>query len=211
MEIVSVCPDSYAANTYLLLAGGEAFAVDPAVSISAIQRALDNNGATLKGILLTHGHFDHTVSVDTLRKSLGVPLYIHENDAEMLTNGQINGFFDFYGKECVHSPAEKLLCGGDVLTLGSESVTVFHTPGHSKGSVCFIAKNGDGKDFFVTGDTLFSNSIGRCDLYGGDEATIAASLRKLCSFSPMAKIYPGHGPSASLGYALEIAKYYIEF
>ncbi len=211
MKIASVCPDSYAANTYLLLSGKDAFVVDPAVSVAAVERALNKSGATLRGILLTHGHFDHTVSVDTLRSALNIPLYIHKNDAEMLTNGQINGFFDFYGKECVHSPAEKLLCDGDVLTLGCEQITVLHTPGHSKGSVCFIAKDDAESIFLVTGDTLFASSVGRCDLYGGDEAALAASLRKLCEFSPTAKIYPRHGPSASLGYALETAKYYIEF
>ncbi len=211
MKIIPICPDSYGANTYLLISGSYAFAVDAAVSVSAIDRALETCGASLCGMLLTHGHFDHTVSADTLRRAHSVPLMIHKGDAPMLTDGKINGFFDFYGKECVHSPAEQLLSRGDMIQLGNELIRVIHTPGHSPGSVCFLCTDDGGKDFLLTGDTLFSNSVGRCDLWQGDEEQLRYSLQALAELPRSLHIYPGHGPDASLGYALDIAKYYIDF
>jgi glyoxylase-like metal-dependent hydrolase (beta-lactamase superfamily II) len=203
MIIKPICPYSFGANTYLLISGGHAFVVDPSTSVDALRSALDKENATLEGILLTHGHFDHTVAVDTLREALNIPLYVHKEDAEMLTNGKINGYYTFMGKECVHKAADKLFCDGDVLTLGNETIKVVGTPGHSKGSVCFLC---DG--FMVTGDTLFSNSIGRCDLWGGNEQQIKDSLIKLRSFDNGLTIYPGHGESALLGEALDNAEYY---
>ena len=105
MKIVCVCPGSYAANTYLLVCENEAIVVDPSVSLAAIERALKEFNATLCGILLTHGHFDHTVSVDTVRDKYSIPLMIHKEDSPMLTDGKTNGFFDFYGQERIHRAA----------------------------------------------------------------------------------------------------------
>ncbi len=204
MQIVPVCPYSFGANTYIIESGGSAFVVDPAVSVDAIIGAAEGLSAEICGILLTHGHFDHTVSVDTVRQRLGVPLYIHEDDAPMLTNGKINGYFDFYGKECVHGAADALLHDGDRILVGSEALTVLNTKGHSRGSVCFVS---DG--FAVTGDTLFADSIGRCDLYGGSIEQMRASLSRLRSLDRELKIYAGHGTSSTLGRALDNAAYYI--
>ena len=211
MKIIPICPESFAANTYLLVSGYEAFIVDPSVSVSAIQRALDKENASLKGILLTHGHFDHTMSVDTLRKSFQIPLMMHVEDSEMLTDGKIDGFYDFYQKESRHKPADLLLNDRDLLSLGEEKIEVLSTPGHSPGSVCFLCNGSDGERFMITGDTLFSNSIGRSDLWRGDESTLARSLSFLSTFDKNMRIYAGHGPSSTLGAALEIAKYYIDF
>ena len=141
MKILSVCPNSFAANTYLLISKNQAFVIDPSVSVSSIERLLKQNNAELVGILLTHGHFDHTVSVDTIRNKFAIPLMIHPGDAPMLTNGKINGFYDFYERECTHRPAERLIDDGDELTLGDESLKVIGTPGHSPGSVCFLCED----------------------------------------------------------------------
>ena len=210
MKIICVCPDSFASNTYLLVSDSYAFVIDPSVSVSAIERKLKEENVTLCGIILTHGHFDHTISVDTLREKLHIPLFIHENDAPMLTNGQINGFYDFYGKECIHSPADKLLRENDILTLGNETVRVMHTPGHSPGSVCYMCKDVE-NEFLVTGDTLFASSIGRCDLWMGSNAEMIASIKRLSALDKNISIYPGHGPSCSLDVALNAARYYIDF
>lgn len=204
MQIRTVCPYSFAANTYLLISGASAFVVDPAVSVARILDAVAESGARLEGIILTHGHFDHTLSIDTLRRATGVPAYIHEHDAQMLTDGRKNAHFDFYGTECAHSPAEKTLVDGDVIRIGDEELTVMHTPGHSGGSICLLA---DG--FIVTGDTLFAESIGRCDLWSGNHAKIVASLSKLRKLPKDTDIYPGHGMPSKLGTALDNAAYYI--
>ena len=198
MKIVSICPDSFAANTYLLVSGNQALVIDPSVSVSAIERSLVQESAELCGILLTHGHFDHTISVDTLRAKFPVPLMIHKGDAPMLTNGKINGFYDFYGKECTHRSAEKLLADNEEIVLGNESIKVVSTPGHSPGSICLLCKDDDGNDFIVTGDTLFAGSIGRCDLWQGDENKMRSSISLLSNFDGDTVIYPGHGASAPL-------------
>ena len=211
MKIVSVCPNSFAANTYLLVSDNKAFVIDPSVSVGAIERLLAQSNAQLAGILLTHGHFDHTVAVDTLRNKYPVPLMIHSGDAPMLTNGMINGFYDFYGQECTHKPAERLLVGGEIISLGSEDVRIISTPGHSPGSVCLLCTDDNGKQFMITGDTLFADSIGRCDLWGGSEQTIRDSLITLSKYDRSMRIYAGHGPSSTLGSALESAKYYVDF
>ena len=204
MKIKAVCPYSFGANTYLIVSGSHAFVVDPAASVEAIMSAVADEGAVLDGILLTHGHFDHTVSLDTLRRATATKAYIHEDDAVMLTDGRKNAHFDFYGTECAHSPAEKTLVDGDVIRIGDEELTVMHTPGHSGGSICLLA---DG--FIVTGDTLFAESIGRCDLWSGNHTKIVASLSKLRKLPKDTDIYPGHGMPSKLGTALDNAAYYI--
>ena len=204
MQIKSVCPYSFGANTYVIYSGSEAVVVDPAVSVEAIMSAVGEEGAQLVGILLTHGHYDHTVSVDTLRRATAVPAYIHSEDAVMLTDGKKNAYFEFYGKECVHSPADIMLEDGDTVSLGNEQIRVVHTPGHSGGSVCF-----DCGDFLVTGDTLFGESIGRCDLWGGSEELMRSSLERLRGFDGSLAIYPGHGAPSRLGNALDNAAYYL--
>ena len=90
MKIITVCPESFGANCYLLMSEGQAFVVDPAPSANAIIRKAEENGVTIVGIILTHGHFDHIVSVDTLRSRLSIPLMIHAEDAEMLEDGCID-------------------------------------------------------------------------------------------------------------------------
>jgi len=202
LKIVPICSDSYGANTYLLVSLDEAFIVDPTVSVGAMLKAVEKEGASLKGILLTHGHFDHLFSLDPLRKDTGVGAYIHQKDAIMLTDGKKNAFFDFFGKERTYAPAEHLLSGGELLPLGNEKLEVIHTPGHTQGSVCYRCG-----DILVTGDTLFSNTYGRCDLYGGNMTQMRESLKHLSSLDGNIVIYPGHGEAEILSNALSSVDY----
>lgn len=203
MEITTICPYSFGANTYLIVSDGEAFVVDPAVSVEKMTNAAAEKGAVLKGILLTHGHFDHTVALDTLRRAFPIQAYIHADDAEMLTDGRKNAYYDFYGQESRYAPAENLLRDGSIIQIGDEKLTVIHTPGHTKGSICFL-----GDDFIVTGDTLFADSIGRTDLWGGSMTAMSVSLDKLRTLPQSLKIYPGHGAPAILGGALDNSAYF---
>ena len=92
MKIINLFPGSYNSNCYILVHGGEALVIDPSASAKSILARVEQEGATLKGILLTHGHFDHIVSIDTLRRACQVPLMIHKEDAEMLEDGVKNAF-----------------------------------------------------------------------------------------------------------------------
>ena len=211
MQIFSICPKSFASNTYLLVSKKSALVIDPSVSVNAIAEKLKAENVELKGILLTHGHFDHIISIDTLREPYNIPVYIHKNDACMLTDGHLNGFYLVFQKDCVHNPADILFEDGYKIQLDDEFVTVLHTPGHSKGSCCFIFENENCDTALITGDTLFSNSIGRCDLYGGNELEIANSIKKLSVFDKNATIYPGHNESSTLGAALNNVAYFFDF
>jgi glyoxylase-like metal-dependent hydrolase (beta-lactamase superfamily II) len=135
---------------------------------------------------------------------------MHSGDAPMMTDGRINGFYDFYGKECTHRPAERLLEDGDTVSLGDEEIKVISTPGHSPGSICLLC-HGDGEDFLISGDTLFSNSVGRWDLWQGNSEILARSLAYLKALDGNMRIYAGHGEDSTLASALENAKYYLDF
>lgn len=204
MRVVRVEAQGFGANTYLIVSGTHALVVDPAVSVSAIMTAAGNLGATPDGILLTHGHFDHMLSLDTLRETLSIPAMIHEADAPMLTDGKKNAFYSFYGQERIFGAAEKTFTNGDMIAVGDEHFRVLHTPGHTEGSCCFVCGNA-----LITGDTLFADNIGRCDLYGGDEEQMKESLALLRTLDPSLRIRPGHGIGESLGNALDNAAYWL--
>ena len=203
MKIVPIAPYSFGANTYAIISDGHAIVIDPSVTVNAIASAVADEGAVIDAVVLTHGHFDHIVSIDTMRDALGIEVYIHEADAEMLTDGSKNAFLTFFGKDRAYKPADKTLKDGDVLKVGKAKIKVIHTPGHSKGSICLL-----GDDFIVTGDTLFSDTVGRSDLWGGNQAELAASLQRLRLLDRSIMIYAGHGAPERLGIALDNSAYY---
>lgn len=203
MRIENFYPGSWGSNCYLLSVGSHAAIVDPSADAATLISALRERGLTLDMILLTHGHFDHTVSVDTLRDMTDAPLLIHEEDAEMLGDAHKNAFYTLFRMERTHRPADRRLRSGEVLKLGDEQIRVIHTPGHSLGSVCYLCNN----EFLITGDTLFEDTFGRYDLYGGSLQELAASLAAMRKLDQKLRIYPGHGAPAQLGIALDLVAY----
>ena len=198
MKIRSISPDSFASNCYLVVEGDRAMVVDPGVSLRAIRSALEAEGAECCGILLTHGHFDHILSLDELRDAYpDAPVYLHAADAELLSDGEKNAFALFMGQDRAWRPADHLLTDGEILLLGDARIRVHHTPGHTRGSVCYRCG-----DDLITGDTLFADGYGRYDLYGGEPGTLFRSLRMLTELPPTLRIHPGHGMSTTLGDAL---------
>jgi glyoxylase-like metal-dependent hydrolase (beta-lactamase superfamily II) len=197
MKLIHLCPESWGANCYLLISGNEAFTVDPSPSADAVIKRLTEENARLMGILLTHGHFDHVISAEMLHSKTGAPVMIHEADNEMLPDPEKNAFRTFFGKDRSFRQADRLLRDGEILTLGGEEIEVIHTPGHTKGCICLKAGN-----ILLTGDTLFADSFGRIDLFGGSLSDMKHSLLRLKSLDPGLSIYPGHGEKALLGEAL---------
>lgn len=205
MRIVNLFPGSYGSNCYLIEDNGKALIVDPSASASAILRHLREDGCTPVGILLTHGHFDHIMSVDTLRQAEpDLKVYIHEADAPMLSDGGKNAFALFFGQERAWKDADILLKSGDEIKVGNAAFRVVHTPGHSPGSVCYLCES---EGILLTGDTLFADNIGRCDLWGGSYATIRQSLKHLRELDGSLTIYPGHGDINKLSKALDNTMY----
>ncbi len=198
IKIKNLYPGSWGSNCYLAYEGSHGVVIDPSANADRILSEAKTNGVTLEGILLTHGHFDHIVSVDTLRERIDVPVWIHEGDQDFLEDSQKNAFSSFFGMERHYKAPDNILSDGDVLTLGETKITVIHTPGHTGGSVCFLC---DGVLF--TGDTLFASGYGRYDLYGGDGEALRTSLLRLDTLQRDLRICPGHGEDALLGDALD--------
>ncbi len=197
MTIIPFWGVSWESNSYLIVSQKHAALIDAGVDVGRVEAALASEDASLDYILLTHGHFDHTLSVDRLRGARSAPLVVHAADAEMLTDAEKSAQYLFFGTKDAHAPADKTVTHGDVLPLGDTVIRVYHTPGHSLGSVCYGVENA-----LFSGDTLFAGGYGRCDLYGGDINALAHSLGSLRELDPSLTIYPGHGGSATLGDAL---------
>ena len=199
MEIYNLFPGPFGSNCYLLISGNQAAVIDPSADAEKILQKSAEHGATLQYILLTHGHFDHICSLDTLREKTGIPAYIHVGDADMPSNSHKNAFSIFFGQERIYRVPEKTLTEGDVLPLGEEQIRVLHTPGHTEGSVCYLC----GENILITGDTLFDRGFGRYDLYGGDPYKLRNSLARLATLDRSLIIYAGHGSPTDLGDAVQ--------
>ncbi len=196
MKITSMPLGILKANCYIITSQkNNAVVIDPGGQSHKLMKFLDENGITLKKILLTHGHFDHAGAVNDLMAKTRAEVYIHRLDGEFLTD--IDKFF------CTHRPLFDFepirdyipLEDNDVIELDEIKIKVLHTPGHSKGSSIFIID-----DVIFSGDTLFKDSCGRTDLYGGNYSQILASLKKIAALTGDYKIYTGHGEATTLNY-----------
>lgn len=191
-------------NCYVVapVSGHEAVVIDPAGPMEPVERYLEEHGLTVRAIFQTHGHADHILGLEALREKTGAPVYIHEGDAEMLTDPTKN-LSAFMGRPVRCRPAEYLWKGGEILTVAGLRVKVLHTPGHTPGGVCLdIAP--EGKEIqpkiVFTGDTLFAGSIGRTDFPGGDYEQLIESIRtQLLPFPDDTVIFPGHEGDSTIG------------
>lgn len=160
--------------------------IDPGDDWERILHQVKKAEGEVKYILLTHGHYDHTTAVPDLVKALpGVQVYIHQADA----NGAGSQLFPLAAQVKDLNNYDE----GDTLTLGSLTIEVLHTPGHSKGSVTL--KVGD---VLFTGDTLFCGSCGRTDLRGGSYEEIMVSLKRLGELEGDFHVCPGHDRTSTL-------------
>jgi glyoxylase-like metal-dependent hydrolase (beta-lactamase superfamily II) len=168
-----------------------------------LRRILDQNRLTPAAVLLTHGHIDHIWSAQKVSDTFGCPAYIHPEDRFMLTD-PIKDFGPKLGQllfaAMFREPKQvvELDRDGDKIDLAGISVTVDHTPGHTRGSVVFRV-SGD-KDLAFTGDTLFERSVGRTDLFGGSGRDLMCSIvDKLLVLDDKTVVLPGHGNSTTIG------------
>jgi glyoxylase-like metal-dependent hydrolase (beta-lactamase superfamily II) len=182
-------------NCYILEHDNKIAVIDPGDEAGRILGELKKSDAQVEYILLTHGHYDHTTAVPELHKALPeAKIYIHQADA----NGAGSRLFPLAGQ------VDDLLLydEGDTLPLGSLTIEVLHTPGHSPGSVTLKAG-----DVLFTGDTLFAGDCGRTDLRGGSWEEILVSLGRLGRLEGNYHVLPGHGGTSDLDTERQVNRY----
>jgi hydroxyacylglutathione hydrolase len=196
IEVFSLGP--LQTNCYLLTNDDKTagIIIDPGMNPGPILRRIEN--MDIEAIVLTHAHFDHIGGVDEVRKLKQCPVYLHDAEADWLTDGKKNGSLRWpeLGGAIVTDPAEFDLADGQKLTWLGETFRVFHTPGHSPGSCSFLC----GKHLFG-GDVLFRMSVGRTDLPGGSSNALMNSIHGvLFDLDDDVRVYPGHGPQTTIGF-----------
>jgi hydroxyacylglutathione hydrolase len=191
--------------------GEPAVIIDPGGGLGdRLTRFVDEHKLAPSAVLVTHGHFDHTMSAADVSGAYGVGAYLHAAD-----RWQLDDPWTGIGLP-PGTPAPELgavtpavpdkvteLHGGESLELGPLVVRVVSVPGHTPGSVMYVV-SADGVETMFTGDFLFAGSIGRMDLPGGDEERMRESLRETVATAPPdALVHPGHGPSSTIGRELK--------
>jgi glyoxylase-like metal-dependent hydrolase (beta-lactamase superfamily II) len=178
----------------------EAVIIDPGDEVNELLVFADERGLAIRHILLTHAHVDHVTGVAEAKRRLNVPVHLHRDDLFLYEAAVEQGAM--FGLRVVpQPPIDAFYEAGQVIAFGHLEARPHHTPGHCPGGVCLQigARGKAGRALFV-GDTLFAGSIGRTDLPGGDYGTLIHSIRSvLFAFGDDAVVYPGHGPTTTIG------------
>jgi hydroxyacylglutathione hydrolase len=184
-------------NSYILDNGsGSAVCVDVGGDPADVLGYLRNEKLQLRAILLTHCHMDHILGAADLIAATGAEIYVPEDDQQLLTDPDQNLANEF-GYTVKPVRPDHIVRDGDVFTAAGITFTALHTPGHTRGSTCYIAEQ-NGERLLLSGDTLFARSIGRTDLAGGDPQAMTRSLARLKAIDGDMPVLPGHGPETSL-------------
>ncbi|MHC4264642.1 MAG: MBL fold metallo-hydrolase [Planctomycetota bacterium] len=200
MEIEWLVISDYETNCYVVRQDEQAadcLLIDTGLEAGPILDCLDENKLNPAAVVLTHGHADHIVGLGELRvRYPDIKVYIHKEDAEMLTDGQEN-LCALVGIDFQTEPADVLLDDGDVVEEVGIQLQVFYTPGHTRGGICLYCEK---EDLVFTGDTLFADSIGRIDFPGGNYEQLIQSIRdKLLRLPEETVCLSGHGMRTTIG------------
>lgn len=176
--------------------GGKAIVVDaPKDSATLLFNSATQQNLTLELIVNTHGHWDHIADNAALQLLTLVPIAIHRLDEPRIQNPK--PVFFHLPFEIPPTKAGKYLEAGDILEVGDLRFEIIFTPGHTEGGICLYERN---EKILFSGDTLFAGSVGRVDLPGGDWDTLMRSIQKeLLALPDGITVYPGHGPSTTIG------------
>ncbi|MBR1739536.1 MAG: MBL fold metallo-hydrolase [Ruminococcus sp.] len=204
LKPLSICDT----NSYLVVSAEDnAVLIDAPADAEYILEQVEFYGCTLKKIFITHGHFDHVGAVADLVEATGCEVYIHALDRPKLTDDGAMLADHFRARGCKKYTGEvKVFTENDILTLDELEFDVLETPGHTRGSVCFICG-----DKMFSGDTLFARSIGRTDMPDGNFEQMKRSLGKIADLGGDLTIYPGHMGITTLEEEKRLNPYLREF
>jgi glyoxylase-like metal-dependent hydrolase (beta-lactamase superfamily II) len=184
-----------AVNTYLLISGNESIIIDAGGDMTEIIDYIRKNKLKLNSIIATHGHFDHVMGVNQIKREFpSANFLINEKDLGLLKKASkmASSMLNLVISDII--PPDGYVKEGDEIKVGDDKIRIIETPGHTLGSISILA-NG----YIFTGDTLFYGTVGRTDL-GGSEKLLRDSLERLKKFKDELIVYPGHGPFTVLGY-----------
>lgn len=206
LEIIQLTLGPMPNNVYLLgdPDSGDTVVIDPSFDAKAVLERVETLGWTLRGIWLTHGHFDHIAGAGLIANAWDPPLPVGLHPADQVWYAQ-DGGADRFGMSIPALPGISLTFeDGLLLGLGADQPSVAevrHAPGHSQGHVMFYIKS---LGTLLCGDVIFHQGIGRTDLPGGDLETLLNSIRtQVFSLPDETRLLPGHGPETTVGYERE--------
>ncbi len=198
MKIISLILGPVGTNCYLLIneETNETIIIDPADNSTAIKQKIKMEELTPVAILLTHGHFDHIMAATDIAKEYNIFIHSYYEERDLLGDSKLNA--GYLIRTNFTLVPHKEFKDKEILRFGGMELLVIHTPGHTKGSVCFYHEE---SQCLITGDTLFRESVGRTDLPTGNSHTIQKSItERLFKLDDAVKVYPGHGETTTIGY-----------
>lgn len=194
MNVICIAVGSIQTNCYLVYDDQKTGAViDPGGEAPRIADAIQKNGLHIEHVLITHTHFDHMLAANDVLKITGADFLVPRDDETALTDPERNLTKFVDGASRCFPKADRVLDDGEEITAGSLHFKVLHTPGHTKGSSCFLCG-----DTLFSGDTLFAGGVGRTDFPGGDYQAILRSAKRLSKLEGDYAVLPGHGPGTRL-------------
>lgn len=202
LHIKSFTFNPFSENTYVVFNENKnAYLIDPGnftdAETTALQQFIENQGLKIQNILLTHAHIDHVLGLQKMYDLYKVPVLLHEIEKEILDRNPMDANrFGFFFK-----PFEgtiQFIKENEIVKLDEDSLKILHVPGHSPGSVAYYS---EAEKMMISGDVLFEGSIGRTDLYKGNNEQLIESIQtKLFVLDNETKVYSGHGNPTTIGF-----------
>lgn len=202
IEVEKLVLGAVSTNVYLVFYEGNCLIIDPSDEAERIISCIDERQAKPLAILITHGHFDHTMAAPVLAKKYGINIYAGEAERQLFEDSKLNMAERFLGEQFTLE-ADRYLKGGDEIEFEGFKLKVVYTPGHTVGSISFysddLADNETFKKVIFTGDALFAGSIGRVDFPTGNEAAMRKTLEDVFKkMPPETVVFPGHGVATTI-------------